>query len=141
MLQIDAWKRVLILGICALGIWFAFPNAFYTQVETHNDAVLEIERFGATPERETAAAEWPSFLPSSLINLGLDLRGGVQLLLDVEVEDVYQTRMDGLWPEVRDALVTIRDQVGFVERVDGAPNGVLQVRIQNVDAMGEALTF
>ena len=140
MLQIDAWKRVLILGICALGIWFAFPNAFYTQVETHNDAALEIERFGSTPEREAAVAEWPSFLPSSLINLGLDLRGGAQLLLDVEVEDVYQSRMDSLWPEARDALVAIRDQVGFVERVDGAPNGVLQVRIQNVDAMGDALT-
>lgn len=140
MLQIDAWKRVLILGVCALGIWFAFPNAFYTKVETHNDAVLAIERFGSTSGREAAAAEWPSFLPSSLINLGLDLRGGAQLLLDVEVEDVYQSRMDALWPEIRDALVAIRDEVGFVERVDGAPNGVLQVQIQNAEAMGEALS-
>ena len=140
MLQIPLWKRVLILGVCVAGILFSFPNGFYGTVERHNNAVTAIENFGATPEREADAAAWPSFLPSTLINLGLDLKGGAQLLLDVEVEDVYQTRMDVLWPEVRDALVEIRDQVGFVELVEGSENGVLQVRIRNAEALGEALT-
>ncbi|NND20385.1 MAG: protein translocase subunit SecD [Silicimonas sp.] len=139
MLQIPLWKRVAILAVCLAGIMFAFPNAFYTSVERHNDAVAEIEVLGATPEREAAAAGWPSFLPSALVNLGLDLRGGAHLLAEVHVEDVYADRMDGYWPEVRTALVGIRDQVGFVERVETAPEGTLQVRLQNADAMGVAL--
>ncbi len=139
MLQVPLWKRVLILAVCLAGILFSFPNGFYGAVERHNDALIDIERFGATPEREAAAAEWPSFLPSTLVNLGLDLRGGAQLLMSVDVEDVYQSRMDILWPEARNALVEIRDQVGFVELVDGAPNGVLQMRISEAEGMGAAL--
>ena len=139
MLQIPAWKRILILAVCLAGFVFAFPNAFYSRVEQHNDALAEIEALGATPEREEAAAGWPSFLPATLVNLGLDLRGGAHLLAEVHVEDVYADRMDGYWPEVRDALVDIRDQAGFVERLDTAPEGTLQVRIQNAEAMPAAL--
>jgi preprotein translocase subunit SecD len=139
MLQIPAWKRVLIWAVCISGLLFAFPNGFYSRVETHNDAVAEIEALGATPEREEAAGAWPDWLPSSLVNLGLDLRGGAHLLAEVQVEDVYSDRMDGYWPEIRDALVEIRDQVGFVERLDGAADGTLQIRISNPEAMGAAL--
>ena len=139
MLQIPLWKRVVILAVCVAGILFSFPNFFYSQVEMHNDAAAEIEQFGSTPEREAALAVWPGWLPSTIVNLGLDLRGGAQLLAEVHVEDVYADRMDALWPEVRTALVGIRDQVGFVERVDEAPEGTLQVRIQNQTAMAAAL--
>jgi preprotein translocase subunit SecD len=139
MLQIPLWKRIAILAVCAMGILFSFPNGFYGAVETHNDAVAEIEQFGATPEREEALAAWPGWLPNSLVNLGLDLRGGAELLAEVQLEDVYATRMDGYWIGIRDALVEIRSQVGFVERLETAPEGTLQVRIQNVDAMPIAL--
>ena len=44
MLQIDRWKRILIVGLCVLGIGFAVPNLFYQRVESHNDALAEIER-------------------------------------------------------------------------------------------------
>ena len=139
MLQIPLWKRIAILGVCLLGLFFSFPNFFYSKVETHNAAALAIDEDGATPEREAAFAEWPSILPSTLINLGLDLRGGAQLLIGVQLEDVYQTRMDALWPEARDSLVEIRDQVGFVERLDTAPEGTLHIRINNADALPQAL--
>lgn len=139
MLQIPLWKRVLILAICAAGLAFSFPNGFYGTVETHNDAVADIERFGTTPEREADAAVWPSFLPSSLVNLGLDLRGGAQLLAEVQVEDVYAERMDVYWLEAREALVGIRDQVGFVQRMDGAPLGTLRIRIDNAAGLSAAL--
>ncbi len=139
MLQIPLWKRVLILGICVAGILFSFPNGFYSTVEARNDAEVEIEKLGSTPERIAALSGWPSFLPATIVNLGLDLRGGAQLLADVQVEDVYADRMDALWPEVRAALVDLRNQVGFVERIDDAPEGTLQVRIQNTEAMDTAL--
>lgn len=139
MLQIDTWKRVLIWAVCLAGLFFSFPNMFYSRVEMHNDAVAEIEALGATPEREAAARAWPDWLPSTLVNLGLDLRGGAHLLAEVRVEDVYADRMDGYWLNVRDALVEIRDQVGFVERLDGAPPDELRVRISKPEGMPAAL--
>ena len=139
MLQIAAWKRFAIWAVCLTGLFLTFPNGFYSRVEQHNDAVAAIEAFGSTPEREEAASVWPSFLPSSLVNLGLDLRGGAHLLAEVQVEDVYSERMDGYWLSVRDALVDIRDQVGFVERVQDAPAGELRVRISEPEAIDVAV--
>ena len=118
MLDIPFWKRLLILGLVALGLVFAMPNLFYQRVEQHNDAVTAAKRAGfETPEQAAARAGWPGWLPSGLVNLGLDLRGGAHLLGEVHVEDVYKARMDGLWPELRDALAAKRDVVGAIRRV------------------------
>lgn len=139
MLHTPLWKRLLILAICAWGIMAALPNLFYSNVEAHNDASKAAEAAGFATEEQTAAmAKWPSFLPSSLVNLGLDLRGGAHLLAEVQVSDVYAQRMDVLWPEVRDALRDVRDQVGSVRRNPSAP-GTLRVTISNPDGMAVAV--
>ncbi|WP_103255671.1 protein translocase subunit SecD [Tabrizicola aquatica] len=134
------WKRVLILLVCGWGIVAGLPNLFYSRVEQHNDALAAIEAAGgtATPELEAARAEWPDFLPSALMNLGLDLRGGAHLLAEVKVEDVYKTRIDAMWPEVRDALRDLREQVGNVRRAP-SPDGVLRATIENPEGMAAAL--
>ena len=138
MLQIDLWKRLLIWLVVLSGLTFAMPNIFYTTVEGHNDAVAAIEVGGATPELEAARSAWPDWMPSTLVNLGLDLRGGAHLLAEVHVEDVYADRMDGLWPDVRDALREERAVVGTIRRQD-APEGQLQVRISQPEGMARAL--
>jgi preprotein translocase subunit SecD len=139
MLNTPLWKRVLIWTIVVVGIVFAIPNLFYTRVEGHNDALQVVTKGGTlTPDQTAAAAAWPSFLPSGLVNLGLDLRGGAHLLAEVKVEDVYKARMDSLWPEVRDALRPLRDQVGNVRREPSVP-GVLRVAISNPAGMPAAL--
>ncbi|RJL06346.1 protein translocase subunit SecD [Paracoccus aestuarii] len=138
MLQIDRWKRVLIFGICLLGLLYALPNAFYSRVEAHNDAVAQIEATGVeTPELVAARDGWPSWMPSNLVNLGLDLRGGAHLLGEVQVEQVYKSRMDALWPELRRALAAERDTVGAVRRVEAA-DGLLTIEIGNPDQMARA---
>jgi len=138
MLQIDLWKRVLILVLCAAGLFMALPNAFYTRVEVSNDALATIEVQGATAELTEQASGWPSFLPSSLVNLGLDLRGGAHLLAEVKVEDVYEARIKSLWPDVRDALRPLRDEVGTIRR-QPAPVDELHVKIGNAEGMQAAL--
>lgn len=138
MLQIETWKRVLIWALVTLGVWFAFPNGFYGRVETHNDAVAAIEAGESGPELTAAAESWPSWLPSSLVNLGLDLRGGAHLLAEVKVEDVYADRMDGYWPELRDALRTERSTVGTIRRIQ-SPDDEIWIRISQPDGMDRAL--
>ncbi|MFO6464461.1 protein translocase subunit SecD [Jannaschia sp. KMU-145] len=128
MLQIALWKRLGIILVCLAGLALALPNVFYTRAERHNDAVTAIERGAiATPEIEADLAQWPEILPSSLVNLGLDLRGGAHLLAEVQLGDVYAARLDGYWPEVRDALREVRDQIGTIRRQD-SPADELRVR-------------
>jgi preprotein translocase subunit SecD len=129
-MQIPVWKRIFVWGLCALALLFAAPNLFYSRVEKHNDAVLKIEKNGETPELAADKALWPSWAPSGLVNLGLDLRGGAHLLGEVHVEDVYKARMDGLWPELRDALAAERDTVGAIRRVQ-APEASWRSRSAN----------
>jgi len=136
MVLIPLWKRMLIWGVCALGLLFALPNMFYSRVEGHNDAVAAAGI--ATPEQELATGLWPDWLPSNLVNLGLDLRGGAHLLAEVQVADVYAARIDGMWPSVRDALRDVRDQAGNVRRQPSVP-GVLRVAISNPAGMPQAL--
>ena len=140
MLQIDRWKRILIIGICVFGLAYAAPNLFYTRVEAHNDAVAAIEKAGgaATPEQEAARDQWPGWLPSGLVNLGLDLRGGAHLLGEVQVEQVYKARMDGLWPDLRSALAAERGTIGAIRR-ENAPDGMLRVEIEQADQMARAV--
>ncbi|GLO70093.1 protein translocase subunit SecD [Phaeobacter inhibens] len=138
MLQIDLWKRVLIWLVCVTGLLLALPNAFYTRVEQANDAAAEIIEKGESPARLDVAGQWPSFMPSSLVNLGLDLRGGAHLLAEVKVADVYGARMDALWPEVRDALRPERGEVGTFRRQQ-APEGQIRLKISKPEGMTRAL--
>jgi preprotein translocase subunit SecD len=139
MLSIALWKRVVIWGVCALGLLLALPNVFYPRVERHNDAVAVIETGLSTPELQAEAALWPSFLPSDLVNLGLDLRGGAHLLAQVNLPEVYEARMEGMWPDVRDALRVEKDTVGGVRQVRDAPVGELHVQINNAEGLARAV--
>ena len=128
MLQIDLWKRFVIWGLVGLGLLLALPNVFYSRVETHNDAAALVEA-GADPESvEADLALWPDWMPSGLVNLGLDLRGGAHLLAEVQVEDVYEARLESMWPEIRDLLREERDRVGPI-RLQEAENSELRVQL------------
>ena len=138
MLQIDTWKRVLIWVTCAVGLVLALPNGFYTRVEGHNDAVAAIEMRGETPELLAQVDLWPDWMPSQLVNLGLDLRGGAHLLAEVQVTDVYAARMQAMWPEIRDMLRPERATIGTI-RLQPGPSDEIRIRISKPDGMAQAL--
>ena len=128
MLQIDLWKRLLIWTVVALGLALALPNGFYSRVEGANDARAALEMGSTDSALEVQAGQWPSFLPSALVNLGLDLRGGAHLLAEVQVADVYEARLQGMWPDVRDLLRDQRDTVGTI-RLQPSASDELRVRL------------
>jgi preprotein translocase subunit SecD len=139
MLQMSLWKQILIWALCALGVLTAAPNLFYNRAETYNDAVTASEKAGfASDQQKADMALWPSFLPSGIVNLGLDLRGGAHLLAEVEVADVYKSRMDSLWPELRKALSEARGDIGGIRRVPADP-AVLKVQIEKPEGMAKAV--
>jgi len=83
MLYFQTWKIALILAVCALGVIFTLPNAFSPQT----------------------VESWPGFLPKSQVSLGLDLRGGSYLLLEVDTASVERDRLNNLVDELRTALI------------------------------------
>jgi preprotein translocase subunit SecD len=139
LLQAPLWKRVLIWALIAASLVFAAPNLFYPRVERHNDAVQKIEKSGVeTPELAADRALWPDWLPSKIVNLGLDLRGGAHLLAEVQTADVYKARMDGYWPELRKLLAAERAVLGGVRRAPSAGDE-LRVTIEKPEGMAKAV--
>lgn len=138
-MQLPLWNRILIWGLCLAALLLAAPNIFYSRVERHNDAVLKLERGASeTPELLADKALWPDWLPSKIVNLGLDLRGGAHLLAEVQTQDVYKARMDGYWPELRKALTAERATVGGIRRAPSAPDE-LRVTVEKPEGMAKAV--
>src|SRR6201984_2198715 len=101
MLYFAQWKVTLICAICALGMIFTVPNL----VSPSLLAVL------------------PNFLPHKQVALGLDLRGGSYLLLEVDVAAAQREKLNNLIDNVRNAL---RDaNIGYT----------------GLEAEGDAITF
>ena len=82
MLYFANWKVLLICGVCLLGVLFSLPNLF-------------------TPKQ---LAWLPSGVPHKQVALGLDLRGGSYLLLEVDVAAAQAEQLNGIIDSVRDAL-------------------------------------
>ncbi len=140
MLHFPFWKQSLIWITCLAGLYFAFPNTFYNNVELHNDAVSALAMGEPeTPELIAARDSWPSYLSSDVVNLGLDLRGGAHVLVEVNVADVYQARLEGMWTPVKEILREQKDVVGTVRQVLDGPEDQLRVRIGNIEAMDAAI--
>ena len=140
MQNFPLWKQILILGICVA----RHPRRAAERLLRPRRARQRRPRGDGGAARRRRRSCWPTppagrrCLPSRLINLGLDLRGGAHVLVQVETADVYTERMEGLWPMLRDRLRDLRDQVGTVRRLDGPPDE-LHIRVGNPAGVDAAL--
>ena len=83
-------------AVCLLGLLFTLPNLF----------------------PPGTVARWPGFLPHQQVSLGLDLRGGSYLLLEVDMGAVEKERLNNLVDELRTALIAAK--IGYTGlAVDG----------------------
>src|SRR5262245_30881670 len=103
------WKTYLNIAFLTLGILFALPNLF-------------------TDEQ---LAELPSWIPARKMSLGLDLRGGSYLLIEVDVRSVIRDRLESTKDEMRDLL---RDAGVNYRGLDVSGNAVV---VQLVDPAAE----
>ena len=129
---------MLIYGLVIAGLLFALPNAFYSRVESFNDASLAIENGQDPTLFKDERKLWLECLPTSLVNLCLDLRGGAHLLAEVRTTDVHAQKIKSLWVDVRDVLRQKRSDIGTIRLQDSNP-GTLRVKISKPDAMQTAI--
>ncbi len=127
MLRFPWWKILIIFLPCIWGVYNVVPHFFYSQVEKYNDIQAQIA-LGQLPENETLISDtptWSHWAPSRIVNLGLDLRGGAHVLVEVSLEEVYSERLSSYWPDIRNSLRTIRKSVGSIKQVSGGINELL----------------
>jgi protein-export membrane protein SecD len=113
MLNTPRWQVWSILGVTLLCVLLALPNLLPRAVLNH----------------------LPHWYAGNQINLGLDLRGGVHLLLDVDVRTVLRQNAinlaDTIRPKLREKAIQVRDVT-----VDGmAVNISIRDEAQAADAL------
>lgn len=86
MMTMARWQIWMILAICAFGVIFAAPNLL--------------------PREQ--AERLPQWLPNQQISLGLDLQGGVSLLLEVDTKVVQRDRLTAVLDDIRTRMRTER---------------------------------
>ncbi|MEM8921141.1 MAG: protein translocase subunit SecD, partial [Pseudomonadota bacterium] len=91
MLSFPTWKITLVLGLVLLGALFSLPNFL-------------------------GGRALPGFMPSATMNLGLDLRGGSYLLLEVDPDELKTNRLRELSSEIAKSLTRRPGNVRFRNR-------------------------
>lgn len=113
MMHVANWKVIAVILVCLIGIPFATPNLLPKDV----------------------VAGLPSWFPSKQLNLGLDLRGGSYLLLEVDVKAVARERLQNI---VETARNTLRQaNIGYTRLGISGERSVV-VRLRDAGQMAQA---
>lgn len=110
MYKLSTSRVFLILAICAAGIFFAVPNML--------------------KDKDSLPKWWQP------VNLGLDLQGGSNLLLQVKMDDVLKERMSTIEDSVRQVL---RDNRIRYKNLQANSDGVT-VEIENAGSRATAIS-
>lgn len=95
MIYMARWKIVLIVAACAIGVLYSLPNLMGKETV------------------QWLQSHTPSFFPNQSVNLGLDLRGGSHLLLEVETDVVIDEHMQSIVDQTRTALRAEKPRIGY----------------------------
>ncbi|MFC7290252.1 protein translocase subunit SecD [Hirschia litorea] len=115
MLQFPLWKRLLVIGVVLLGAWLSLPNLL------------------SASQREAA----PGFIPSETVKLGLDLKGGSYLLLEVDPKELQQNRLRELSRDIQRELIKKPNNVKFRGRE--VADGGVRFRVLEPSQADEAI--
>ena len=105
MVYFSRSKMISVLLVCLIGIVFSVPNFF-------NEKTLE---------------GLPDWLPHKHVNLGLDLQGGMHLVLEVDTEKAVESTVERISQEIREQLKKKRIRHVVVERIEG-----IKISVNNI---------
>jgi SecD/SecF fusion protein len=113
MMYFAPWKIALIALACLASVVFSIPSFFPA----------------------ATVATWPNWLPKRQVNLGLDLRGGAHLLLEVDTSVVLRERLEALVEGARTELRQAR--IGYTNLSVSGTNSVT-VRLRDASQTEQA---
>src|SRR5882757_6384893 len=106
------WKIITVIAAIVIGMLVALPNA-------------------VSPD---TLAKLPGWVPTRQVNLGLDLRGGGYLLLQIDMDTLNKERMETALDSARAALRTAKIPFTSAELQGTAIHIVLRDPAQTPDA-------
>jgi len=109
MLQFSKFKVTIILGIILLGIIFSAPNLV---------------------PRDTLDS-LPSWMPKTVVSLGLDLQGGSHLLYETDTTEWLRERLDAVVDDIRIKFGAEQPRIGYVELTADPANAAVHVKLRD----------
>ncbi|MBF0622390.1 MAG: protein translocase subunit SecD [Magnetococcales bacterium] len=117
MRQVPIWKPLLLLLVGLLSLMYALPSLL-----------------GGVSE------EWPDWLPGKVIHQGLDLQGGLYLLLHVHTDKAVEQASEGVVDEVRRVMREEKLRYRGVSRISQEEVEVKLSDRSDADAMRKVLS-
>jgi protein-export membrane protein SecD len=114
MLQVPRWRIIMVAIVTLVGLAFAFPN------------------FIPADQRD----DLPGFLGRG-VNLGLDLQGGSQLLLEVDVESLRRQQLENIQDQMLSELRNAEPRINASR--GGIADGAAIVRLNDASTSRDAL--
>ena len=142
MLQFSTGKIASILVVLFIGFMLALPNALPDSFMGVEPTPVTTEDAQKRKEYRDAVAKakeswWPGFFPKNKVNLGLDLQGGVFLLMELDPEEVIQNQMNNAAADVNSALIE-NPQIYSNRSVVPGGAGVMTIDLVNPAELSEA---
>ena len=120
MVHLPRWQVIMILLVLLAGLVYASPNVLFSR------------------DQANEMAESAGWVPHQQISLGLDLRGGVYLLTEVDLDYVFAEDRENLADDIRRELT--RDGIAFSGLGDlGGTIGLTLENAEDADQAREAI--
>lgn len=110
MLQFSRWKIFIIIGVCLFFLIAALPSVL----------------------PESMRGNIPGWLPGKPVNLGLDLQGGSQLLLELDFKSYWNEKLQSITNEVRSHLR--KEKIGYKDLAVRDGSVILTLRPETIPA-------
>lgn len=104
MLHMSWWKVAVILLVCSFSVLFSLPT-FFPYLKSR-------------------------VLPNTAVNLGLDLKGGASLVIEVDFQQYYTEKMHGVADAISKALDGIGVKADDIQTTVDVPGDVCMVQVK-----------
>ena len=109
MLRLPRWRVILVILVSIWGLVYAAPNVLSPAMRS----------------------QIPSWLPHKTLNLGLDLRGGSHLLLEIDIEALKHQQLETITDQMANALREARPAIRYTGR--GVVGDAARIRVDPAD--------
>ncbi len=113
-------RFALVVGLVLLGIYYAAPSVIY---------------FMSSPDvrrsRDALQERIPDWLPQTRLNLGIDLQGGLHMVMGVDTDKAIQDRADRVGDEIVESMKQADTALEGVYRPDDTPE--LEIAMASAD--------
>lgn len=114
------WRLSTVVGLIVLSIYYAAPSVIYFSAEP------DVRR-----SDQKLAAAIPDWLPEQHLTFGIDLQGGLHLVMGVDANEAILDRAARVCDEISDAMQEKEKPLADCDRDEDAP--ILQIEMKSPD--------